>query len=167
MKKPNKLKSLKNLSKIVSKIKKHGKKVVFTNGCFDILHYGHAKYLEKAKKLGNYLIVGVNSDRSVKIIKKDKNRPVNSQFERASVLSALSSVDYIVIFNELTPYKLIKTLKPNIIVKGGDWKKEDVVGKDVVESYGGKVVIAQYIKGYSTTNIIKSIIKNSRAKKNR
>jgi D-beta-D-heptose 7-phosphate kinase/D-beta-D-heptose 1-phosphate adenosyltransferase len=167
MKKPEKLKNLRNLTTIVSRLKKRGKKIVFTNGCFDILHYGHAKYLEQARRLGDCLVVGLNSDSSVKIIKKDKNRPVNSQFERASVLAALSSVDYIIIFNALTPFKLIKDLKPNIIVKGGDWKKDEVVGKDIVESYGGKVVIAPYIKGYSTTNIIKSIIKNSRAKKNR
>ncbi|MFH1655535.1 MAG: D-glycero-beta-D-manno-heptose 1-phosphate adenylyltransferase [Candidatus Omnitrophota bacterium] len=164
MRNPDKLKNLKNLAAIVSGLKKRGKKIVFTNGCFDILHYGHAKYLEKARKFGDGLIVGLNSDRSVRIIKKDKNRPVNSQFDRASVLAALSSVDYIVIFNELTPYKLIKALKPNIIVKGGDWKKNEVVGKDIVESCGGKVVIAPYIKGYSTTKIIKSIIKNSRVK---
>jgi D-beta-D-heptose 7-phosphate kinase/D-beta-D-heptose 1-phosphate adenosyltransferase len=167
MKKPEKLKNLRNLTTIVSRLKKRGKKIVFTNGCFDILHYGHAKYLEQARRLGDCLVVGLNSDRSVGIIKKDKHRPINSQYERASVLAALSSVDYIIIFNALTPFKLIKDLKPNIIVKGGDWKKDEVVGKDIVESYGGKVVIAPYIKGYSTTNIIKSIIKNSRAKKNR
>ena len=167
MKKPDKLKNLKNLAIIISRLKRRGKKIVFTNGCFDILHYGHAKYLVNSRKLGDCLVVGLNSDKSVKIIKKDKNRPVNSQLERASVLATLSCVDYIVIFNELTPYKLIKALKPNIIVKGGDWKKDEVIGKDIVESYGGKVVIAKYIKGYSTTNIIKSIIKNSRAKKKR
>ncbi|MBM3251298.1 MAG: D-glycero-beta-D-manno-heptose 1-phosphate adenylyltransferase [Candidatus Omnitrophica bacterium] len=167
MQKPEKLKNLKNLAAIVSRLKRQGKTIVFTNGCFDILHYGHAKYLEKARRLGDCLVVGLNSDRSVTIIKKDKNRPVNSQLERASVLAALSSVDYIVIFNELTPFKLIKALKPDIIIKGGDWHKDEVVGKDIVESYGGKVVIAPYVKGYSTTNIIKSIIKNSRAKKNR
>ena len=162
----NKIKSLKELSLIVSRLKRQKKKIVFTNGCFDILHYGHAKYLERAKGLGDYLIVGLNSDTSVRIVKKDKNRPVNSQAERAGVLAGLSSVDYIVIFSESTPYKLIKTLKPDIIVKGGDWKKDDVVGKDIVESYGGKAVISPYVKGYSTTDIIKKILRNTHAKTN-
>ena len=130
------------------------------------MHYGHVRYLEKARSLGDYLVVGLNSDRSVGIIKKDKNRPVNPQSEWADVLASLLFVDYVVIFNELDPFKLIKALKPDIIVKGGDWQKKDVVGKEIVESYGGKVVIAPYIKGYSTTNIIKSIIKNSCGKKN-
>ncbi len=161
MKKDNKVKTLEVLSRIVSGLKRQKKTIVFTNGCFDILHYGHAKYLEDAKKLGDCLVVGLNSDSSVRVVKKDKNRPINSEQDRASVLAALSCVDYIVIFNELTPLKLIGKLKPDILVKGGDWKKEDVVGKDIVESYGGRVQIIPYLKGYSTTNIIKSIIKNS------
>ncbi|MBM3248922.1 MAG: D-glycero-beta-D-manno-heptose 1-phosphate adenylyltransferase [Candidatus Omnitrophica bacterium] len=161
MKKNNKVKSLESLSRIVSGLKRQKRTVVFTNGCFDILHYGHAKYLEDSRKLGDFLVVGLNSDSSVRVVKKDKNRPINSQHDRASVLAALSSVDYIIIFNELTPLKLIGKLKPDILVKGGDWNKEDVVGKDIVESYGGRVQIIPYLKGYSTTNIIKSIIKNS------
>ena len=167
MKKDRKVKTLKNLFTIVSRLKRHKKTVVFTNGCFDILHYGHAKYLEKARKLGDYLVVGLNSDSSVKVIKKDKNRPINSQLVRANVLAALSSVDYGVIFKELTPLKLIERLKPCILVKGGDWSKKDVVGSDIVKSYGGEVMIVSYLKGYSTTNIIKSIVKNSCGKRKR
>ncbi|HOX55248.1 MAG: D-glycero-beta-D-manno-heptose 1-phosphate adenylyltransferase [Candidatus Omnitrophica bacterium] len=157
----NKVKTLEALSRVLSSLKKKNKTVVFTNGCFDILHYGHAKYLEDSKKLGDCLVVGLNSDSSVRSLKKDKNRPINHELDRASVLASLASVDYIVIFNEPTPLKLISKLKPDIIVKGGDWKKDDVVGKDIVESYGGRVQIIPYLKGYSTTNIIKSIIKNS------
>lgn len=167
MKKDKKVKSLKSLVGIVSLLKRKKKKIVFTNGCFDILHYGHAKYLQQASKLGDILIIGLNSDSSVKIIKKDKNRPVNGQIERANVLATLSPVDYIVIFSDKTPYRLVKALKPHIIVKGGDWRKDDVVGKDIVESYGGKVVIMPYVKGYSTTKIIESIRKHSGAKENR
>jgi D-beta-D-heptose 7-phosphate kinase/D-beta-D-heptose 1-phosphate adenosyltransferase len=158
--KNKKIKSLKEISNIVFRLKRKKKKIVFTNGCFDILHYGHVKYLEKARKLGNCLIVGLNSDRTVRIIKKDKNRPINSQAKRAEVLEALSCIDYIVFFDEETPLNLIKILKPHIIVKGGDWKKQDVIGRDIVESYGGKVVIIPYIKGYSTTNIIESITRS-------
>jgi len=161
MKNNNKVKTLEALCRIVSRLKGQKKRVVFTNGCFDILHYGHAKYLEDSRKLGDFLVVGLNSDSSVRVVKKDKNRPINSQRDRASVLAALSCVDYIVIFNELTPLKLIAKLKPDILVKGGDWKKQDIVGKDIVESYGGRVQTIPYLAGYSTTNIIKSIIKNS------
>ncbi len=134
------------------------RKVVFTNGCFDILHKGHIAYLQKAKKLGDLLVVGMNSDASVKRL-KGKGRPVNSQKDRALVLSALRCVDRVVLFSEDTPEKLIRKIRPDVLVKGGDWKKKDVVGAPFVESYGGKVWLLPYIKGFSTTEILAKIQK--------
>ncbi len=132
------------------------KKVVFTNGCFDILHKGHVAYLQKARKLGDSLVVGMNSDTSVKRL-KGPDRPVNSEKDRAYVLSALGCVDKVVIFSENTPEKLIRALRPDVLVKGGDWKKKDVVGAPFVESYGGKVRILPFVKGFSTTGLLKKI----------
>jgi D-beta-D-heptose 7-phosphate kinase/D-beta-D-heptose 1-phosphate adenosyltransferase len=146
----------KDLKKICSKISSEGKTVVFTNGCFDILHAGHVKHLKQAKKLGDVLVIGLNSDRSVSKIKP--GRPINSQKRRAEVLAALSMVDYIAIFDEMTPYLLIKSLKPDILVKGGDWKKEDIVGHNIVK----KTYCLPYIKGISTTRIIERIRKTSK-----
>jgi len=131
--------------------------VVFTNGCFDILHRGHIEYLKKAKTLGDILIVGLNSDSSVRKIKGEK-RPIVKQKDRAEILAALSFVDYICIFNEETPEKMIKILIPDVLVKGGDWAKPDIVGKDIVESCGGKVVTVPLVKGKSTKNIIRTIV---------
>lgn len=128
------------------------KKIVFTNGCFDILHVGHVKYLQKAKELGDILIVGLNSDSSVKKL-KGKNRPINNEDDRATLLSALFFVDFVVIFNEETPYKLIKELKPNILVKGADYKNKDVVGSDLVD----EVILIDFVKGKSTTGVIEMI----------
>lgn len=153
-----KIKNLNALKKIVSNLKKIRKKIVFTNGCFDLLHYGHVKYLEEAKKRGNVLIVAVNSDASVKKI-KGKNRPIVNEKDRVSLIAALESVDYVVIFNEETPLKVIKALKPDVIVKGADWNKKNIVGKDFILSYGGRVSIIKLIKGRSTTNLIKKIAK--------
>ena len=144
-----KVKSLTQLKEIISRDKAKGKKIVFTNGCFDILHRGHVEYLAKAKKLGDILVVGLNSDASVKCIKGSK-RPVNNERDRAVVLSGLESVDYIVIFKEDTPYVLIKTIKPDVLVKGGDWKPKDIVGNDIVK----KVVSIPFVKGYSTTKLL-------------
>lgn len=152
----NKLKSLKEIKKISAKLKKQGKKIVFTNGCFDILHYGHIKYLEKCKKLGNFLIVGLNSDSSIKKI-KGKGRPVTGQKARAAVLSALESVDFVTLFGDKTPEKLIKTVRPHILAKGGDWRAEDIAGAGFVKSGGGRVVTIPFIEGYSTTRVIKRI----------
>lgn len=135
---------------------KDNKKVVFTNGCFDIFHVGHARYLRQASKLGDILIVGVNSDNSVKRL-KGESRPIIPENERMELLAALEFVSYVVKFEEDTPYNIIEKIKPNIITKGGDYNKEDVVGKDIVESYGGEVVICPFIDSRSTTNIIKKI----------
>lgn len=141
---------------LVEILKSQNKKVVFTNGCFDILHVGHLRYLNEAKKQGDVLIIGVNSDTSVKRL-KGESRPINNQFDRAEMLSGLKSVDYTVIFEEDTPEELIATLKPSIHVKGGDYKKEDLPETKIVESYGGEVRILSFVEGKSTTNIVKKI----------
>jgi D-beta-D-heptose 7-phosphate kinase/D-beta-D-heptose 1-phosphate adenosyltransferase len=133
------------------------KGIVFTNGCFDVLHYGHVRYLDEAKAKGNILIVGLNSDRSVRKL-KGKNRPINPQSERAGVLAALESVDYIVLFDEDTPIRLIETLRPDVLVKGGDWSKKKIVGADIVRSYGGKILTIPFVKNLSTTNTLKKLI---------
>jgi len=130
------------------------KKIVFTNGCFDILHKGHVEYLSKSKDLGDILIVGLNSDNSVKRL-KGETRPINNQNSRAFILSALLFVDAVIYFDEDTPLNLIENIKPDVLVKGGDYKKEDIVGYDFVIERGGEVKIIDLVKGYSTTNIIK------------
>lgn len=158
MLKKEKIKNLNTLQKIISRLKNKGKKVVFTNGCFDLLHYGHVKYLEEAKKKGDILVVGVNSDISVRKIKGNK-RPIVNEKDRISLIAALESVDYAVLFQEKTPLRLIKTLKPNILIKGADWNKNNIVGSDFVLGYGGKVYTTNLIKGRSTTNLIKKIVK--------
>lgn len=129
------------------------KKIVFTNGCFDILHVGHTRYLQEAAGLGDILIVGVNSDSSVKRLKGEK-RPINPESDRAELLCALGYIDYVVIFEEDTPYQLIQRLQPDVLVKGGDYEPEDVVGRDIVEKRGGKLVIIDFVKGRSTTSMI-------------
>ncbi|MCX5707391.1 MAG: D-glycero-beta-D-manno-heptose 1-phosphate adenylyltransferase [Candidatus Omnitrophica bacterium] len=148
------------MTKIVAGLHKHGKSVVFTNGCFDILHYGHVKYLETAKSKGDFLVVGVNSDSSVRKL-KGKNRPIVSQKFRSALVAALESVDFVVIFSEKTPLKTIRALKPEVLVKGGNWKEDDIVGADFVRQRGGRVYSIKFIKGFSTTDIIKKIGKNS------
>jgi rfaE bifunctional protein nucleotidyltransferase chain/domain len=152
-----KLVNLQDLIQIRKKAKKENKKVIFTNGCFDLLHRGHIEYLKKAKRLGDILIVGLNSDSSVRKI-KGKGRPIQKQADRAAILASLYFVDYVFIFNELTPFKLISKLIPDILVKGGDWKVKDIVGKDIVESHGGKVLSIKMTKGKSTRNIIQTIL---------
>ena len=152
----NKIKTLPELLNALKSLKQKKKKVVFTNGCFDILHAGHVNYLAKAKSLGDILVIGLNSDSSVKKL-KGRSRPVVSQKNRAIVLGALWAVDFVVIFNELTPIKLIKAIKPDVLVKGGDWKKKDIVGSDFVESCGGKIRSLKYIKGLSTRGLIARI----------
>ena len=135
-------------------------KIVFTNGCFDILHHGHIDYLSKAADLGDILIVGVNSDSSVKKLNKGSNRPIQNENDRALILSSLQFIHAITIFNEDTPLELIKAIQPDVLVKGGDWKENEIVGADIVKSKGGEVVIIPFVEGYSTTNIEKRI-KNS------
>lgn len=127
--------------------------IVFTNGCFDLLHVGHIRYLEQAKKLGDILVVGLNSDASVKRL-KGENRPINKQQDRAEVLCALDCIDYVVVFNEDTPYNLIQSIQPDVLTKGGDYLPNEVVGKDVVEARGGKLVLLPFVDGQSTTAII-------------
>lgn len=150
--------ALPELVNIVDKLKQEGKRIVFTNGCFDIIHLGHVTYLKKAREYGDILIVGLNSDESVKGIKGDK-RPVVPQGERAEVLSSIRYVDFVVIFNEPDPYKTIEAIKPDVLVKGGDWAIENIIGRDIVESRGGTVCNIPYIEGSSSTNIIEEILK--------
>ncbi|MEO0285493.1 MAG: D-glycero-beta-D-manno-heptose 1-phosphate adenylyltransferase [candidate division WOR-3 bacterium] len=132
------------------------KTIVFTNGCFDIIHRGHIEYLYFAKSQGDILVVAVNSDDSVKRI-KGPERPINRLEDRMIVLSALEMVDFVVSFEEDTPYEIIKMIKPHIIVKGGDYRVEDVVGKEIVEAYGGRVVIAPFVEGFSTSGILRRV----------
>lgn len=148
--------NLRRLKSIVAFLRKNHKRIVFTNGCFDMLHPGHIRYLKEAKDKADILIVGINSDSSVKKI-KGAGRPVFNQKERAEVLSSLRVVDYVVIFNETTPLRLIKTIKPDFLVKGGDWRPKRIVGGRFVTSYGGKVISMSYFKGYSTTGILEKI----------
>jgi D-beta-D-heptose 7-phosphate kinase/D-beta-D-heptose 1-phosphate adenosyltransferase len=155
----SKIKSLNQLKKIVMALKRQGKKIVFTNGCFDLLHYGHIKYLQDARKKGDVLIVALNSDSSVRRI-KGKKRPIVNEKDRLKIVAALESVNYVLLFKEDTPLKVIKSLKPDIIVKGADWKMDEVVGRSIVSSYGGKVSIVRFIKGHSTTNLINKIAEN-------
>ena len=153
-----KIKSKRTLSRILDGLRKKGKRIVFTNGCFDIIHLGHVEYLAKAKALGDVLVVGLNSDSSVKAI-KGSGRPINRQAARARVLAAFYFVDYIAIFSEPTPEKLIKRLKPDILVKGGDWKGKRIAGDSFVKSLGGRVVTIPFVKGYSTSGLIKRCAK--------
>lgn len=150
---------VKDLKKAISAWRKRGKKIAFTNGCFDILHYGHVAYLQRAKKTDRILIVGLNSDSSVRKI-KGAGRPINSQKERAAIVAALGCVDYVAIFYEETPLKMIKELKPDILIKGADWKGKHVVGQNVVSQQGGKLEFVSYLSQYSTTKLIKSIKKS-------
>lgn len=149
----------KELKEHLKKLKKDGKKIVFTNGCFDIIHAGHVKYLREAKSLGDILVVGLNSDSSVKKLKPQ--RPINSEKERAEVLASLEMVDFVTLFKEETPYSLIKLLKPDVLVKGGDWKVEDIVGADIVK----EVYSLPYVEGFSTTGIIEKILEKYSVKK--
>ncbi len=155
-----KMPNLENLLKILKEKKNQGKKIVFTNGCFDIFHVGHSRYLRKASTYGDILIVGINSDDSVRRI-KGQERPIVSENERMELIASLECVSYVVKFNEDTPYELIKMIMPDIITKGGDYKEDDVVGGDIVKENGGEVIICPFIEGKSTTNIIKKIRKEN------
>ncbi|MEW6686083.1 MAG: D-glycero-beta-D-manno-heptose 1-phosphate adenylyltransferase [Candidatus Edwardsbacteria bacterium] len=150
--------TLPDLIPLRNQAKKEQKKVVFTNGVFDILHRGHIEYLQKAKRLGDILIVGLNSDASTKRIKGEK-RPIVPQEDRAVILSALACVDYVCLFDEDTPLKLIEAILPDILVKGADWKVEEIVGKEIVERAGGKVVQIDFLEGKSTSGLINRILR--------
>jgi len=153
-----KIKTIQELQPLLNILRAAGKKIVFTNGCFDIIHTGHTRYLAIARSFGDILVVAVNSDPSVRAIKGDK-RPINSQQERAETLAALESVDFVTVFDEPDPYRVISSLKPDVLVKGGDWPIEKIIGRDVVEARGGKVVNVPYVEGASTTGISEKILK--------
>jgi len=151
--------NLEELTKTVSLAKSVGKTVVFTNGCFDLIHGGHIEFLQKARAKGDLLVVGLNSDKSVKAI-KGNGRPIKGEKERANIISALKSVDYITVFDETTPEKIISEIRPDILVKGDDYDVDEVVGREIVEGYGAKVELIPVVKGLSTTNIVTKILKN-------
>ncbi len=142
---------------LVERARADGKTVVFTNGVFDMLHPGHTRYLRDARALGDLLIVGINSDRSARALGKAPDRPINSEAERAEVLSALASVDAVVVFDEETPHEIITLIQPDILVKGADWGENAIVGRDIVEARGGRVVRIALAEGYSTSRIIDRI----------
>ena len=152
----NKILTRNELDDILLQIREKGLTIVFTNGCFDILHKGHIRYLADASDLADVFIVGLNTDSSVKRL-KGPNRPLQDQESRAISLAALVFVDYVVMFGEDTPLELLKIIRPNILVKGGDYQVETIVGYDLITSYGGKVISLPLVKGYSTTSIIKKI----------
>lgn len=147
------VRNFENMESTLAPFRAQGKKIVFTNGCFDLLHVGHVRYLQEAKALGDVLVVGVNSDDSVKRL-KGPTRPVQNEADRAEILAALGAVDLTVVFQEDTPEKLIHCVRPDILVKGGDWKIDQIVGAPFVMSYGGQVLSLQFIDGRSTTKII-------------
>ena len=151
------IKNINELAAIRNELKLQNKKVVFTNGVFDILHAGHVDYLTKAKSKGDILIIAVNSDSSVKKIKGEL-RPIVPQNERAIIISSLKPVDYVVLFDEETPYEIIKKIIPDVLVKGADWSVKNIVGRDIVEAAGGKVETIEFINDNSTTNIIKTVL---------
>ncbi len=152
-----KIKDRRKLAGIIKELRAKGKRIVFTNGCFDLLHIGHVRYLEEAKALGDVLIVGVNSDTSVRKL-KGPQRPILPEEERTEILSGLGCVDYVTLFGETDPLKLITSLHPDVLVKGGDWTKEQIVGREVVERSGGEVVIIPFVGKASTSNLIDTIL---------
>lgn len=153
----NKILSWAPLKKEVKRLRAEGKRIAFTNGCFDLLHVGHVRYLCEARKTADILILALNSDASVRAIKGEK-RPLVSENDRAEVIASLTAVDYVTLFDETTPLRLIEYLRPDLLIKGGDWKEEAVVGRDQVRSWGGKVVIVPMTEGASTTNIVDKIL---------
>lgn len=154
----NKIKTVQELRPLLEILRAAGKRIVFTNGCFDIIHTGHTRYLATARSFGDVLIVAANSDSSVRVIKGEK-RPINPQAERAEVLAALESVDFVTIFDEPDPFRVIAELQPDVLVKGGDWPIEKIIGRDIVEARGGRVINVPYVEGSSTTGIIERIVK--------
>ena len=154
-----KIVSLPKLKNIVTRLRQQGKSVVFTNGCFDILHFGHIKYLQDARQKGDCLVVAVNSDTSIKKIKA-KNRPVIEQLDRLKTVAALACVDFVILFNADNPLSLIKALKPDVLIKGSDWSKHKIIGADFVKQHGGKVLTVNLVKGRSTSAIIEKIVRD-------
>jgi D-beta-D-heptose 7-phosphate kinase/D-beta-D-heptose 1-phosphate adenosyltransferase len=154
-----KIKGRDSLQTILQELQHQGRQVVFTNGCFDLLHVGHIKYLQAARQLGDLLVLGLNSDASIRRLKGEK-RPLIDQTERCHILAALSCVDFVTVFDEDTPLELIRSLRPDILVKGGDYRMEEVVGRETVESYGGRVELISFVDGKSTTNIINKILQS-------
>ncbi len=152
-----KIKDQGDLERIIRRLRDEGKRIVFTNGCFDLFHVGHLRYLEEARALGDVLVVGVNSDPSVRRLKGPK-RPILPAGERAEVLSGLECVDFVTIFHELDPSRLIALLRPHLLVKGGDWTKETVVGRELVEGWGGEIRIIPLVEGASTSQLIETIV---------
>jgi D-glycero-beta-D-manno-heptose 1-phosphate adenylyltransferase len=154
----DKIITVETLTTLLIKLKSEGKKIVFTNGCFDIIHPGHVDYLCQARDLGDFLVLGLNTDSSVKKLNKAPNRPINNEFSRAAVLAGLACIDAIVFFEEETPYELITRVKPDVLVKGNDYAVEKIVGFDVVSANGGKVITIPFLQGYSTTGLINKIL---------
>ena len=154
----NKILDRKILKEKLDILHRKGKKIAFTNGCFDILHVGHVRYLREAKKTADVLVLALNSDTSVQSI-KGKKRPLVPEEERAEILAALEFIDFVTIFGELTPLELINYLKPDILIKGGDWPEDKVVGRDDVKKWGGRVILIPEVEGKSTTNIVEKIKK--------
>ena len=152
----NKIKTKEDIKSILKILKFKNKKIVFTNGCFDIVHRGHAEYLAKARNLGDYMIIGLNSDNSVRRL-KGENRPLQDQNSRAIILASFEFVDNVILFEEDTPYELIKFIQPDILVKGADYKPEDVVGYDILQKNGGKVLTIYLVEGYSTSNVVEKM----------
>jgi len=151
-----KIKTIPELKPLLGILRACGKKIVFTNGCFDLLHTGHTRYLAKARSLGDILVVAVNSDASVRGLKGDK-RPINVCSDRMETLAALECVDFVAEFSEPDPHRIITELQPDVLAKGGDWRADQIIGRDVVEARGGRVVSLGYIEGASTTGIIERI----------
>ena len=155
-----KIQSVEQLAATLARWRAAGDNIVFTNGCFDLLHYGHLHYLAQARDLGQRLVVGMNSGASVSRL-KGPNRPINDELTRTHLMAALEVVDAVVLFEEDTPLELIRTVQPDILVKGGDWRPEQIVGSDLVLAWGGKVMSLPFVSGYSTTNIEQKILRNA------
>jgi D-beta-D-heptose 7-phosphate kinase/D-beta-D-heptose 1-phosphate adenosyltransferase len=154
---PTKILTKEQLAPLLQQARAQKKRIVFTNGCFDLMHVGHTRYLQAAKDLGNLLVVGVNGDASVRSLNKAPGRPIVSESQRAEVVAALGSVDYVVLFDEPDPHNLIASLQPDVLVKGGDWAVELIIGRDIVEARGGVVRTIPLVPGVSTTSIIERI----------
>ncbi len=152
-----KIQSLDKLVDIIQSQRYTGKQLVFTNGCFDLLHVGHVRYLDQARQLGDFLVIGLNSDHSVKSLGKGAGRPIMNEQERAEVLAALACVDFVTIFDEATPLTIIQSLVPQVLVKGGDWLPEQIIGREIVENHGGTVVSIPLVPNISTTHIVERI----------